>query len=301
MLFSSFVALGLASVAFATPSKRFDGLTVELSGPPDTVHSVSNLKFKAVVKNGGSEDVKIFKYSTILDDRLPTKSFSVTKDGKTVPFRGVKLQVNLDVLDDRAFTLIPAGGSVTVNHDVASLFDFSSVGAGTFSFQPIADFRLLGAKDEVKGVESFSKVQVASNNMVIKVSRDVSKRELPRLEKRADVTCTNTWKRNFIEDSYGVCSNGVIAYTVASTTNIYYCDLFFKEVSTITVCSTTTVAARNLRSGTTLHELTHAVANTDDISYGCSANKQLSEAQAVINADNYNCFASQVYKNTRCG
>ncbi|KAF5387655.1 hypothetical protein D9615_000776 [Tricholomella constricta] len=356
MLFSSFAALCLASTALAGPHKRFEGLTVELSGPPATVSSVENLKFKAVVKNGGTEAVKIFKYSTILDDKLPTRSFAITKDGKAVPFTGVKLSISLDALDDNAFTVIPAGDSVTVEHDVASLYDFASVGTGSFSFKPITNFRLLAADDEAKG--NFSKVEVNANDMVIKVTKDIAKRELPQVNKRAVDTCQEGWKKSFIDDSYmegkslagygasyinangantlfqsfwgnsttskvlsvldavanenssnrtlscvdsyGVCTGGVIAYTVVSTTNIYYCDLFFKQVSTIAVCSTTTVAARNLRSGTTLHELTHAVAGTEDISYGCSADQELSDAQAVMNADNYNCFASQVYRNTRC-
>ncbi|KAH6902838.1 Metalloprotease [Coprinopsis sp. MPI-PUGE-AT-0042] len=102
-------------------------------------------------------------------------------------------------------------------------------------------------------------------------------------------------------DPYGVCSGGVIAYTVIATTNIYFCSIFFSEVSLSALCSgSTTVAARNLRGGTTLHELTHAVSGTDDVTYGCAADQRLSAAQKAVNADNYNCFSTQVYKNTRC-
>ncbi|KAH8802020.1 hypothetical protein DL96DRAFT_1634838 [Flagelloscypha sp. PMI_526] len=52
--------------------------------------------------------------------------------------------------------------------------------------------------------------------------------------------------------------------------------------------SGTTVASRNVRAGTTLHELTHAVASTIDITYGCSADQALSAADQLNNADNYN-------------
>ncbi|KAK0447679.1 Metalloprotease [Armillaria borealis] len=102
------------------------------------------------------------------------------------------------------------------------------------------------------------------------------------------------------DDTYNVCDGNVIAYTVISTTNIYFCDTFFDEVTTTALCSGTTVAARNVRGGTTLHELTHAIANTDDITYGCSADQALSDSQSAINADNYNCFTTQVFQNEEC-
>lgn len=91
MHFSSLVALSLVSAVLAGPYKRFDGLTVELSGPTASVSSVDDLKFSAVVKNTGSEAVKILKYGTILDEKLPTRSFTVTKDGAAVPFTGIKV------------------------------------------------------------------------------------------------------------------------------------------------------------------------------------------------------------------
>ncbi|KAF7326176.1 Neutral protease 2 [Mycena kentingensis (nom. inval.)] len=101
-------------------------------------------------------------------------------------------------------------------------------------------------------------------------------------------------------DSFGVCDGNVIAYTVISTTNIYYCSIFFNEVPSTSLCSGTTVASRNVRGGTTLHELTHATSGTDDVIYGCANDQALSDANAVRNADNYNCFSTQVYANTVC-
>ena len=60
-------------------------------------------------------------------------------------------------------------------------------------------------------------------------------------------------------DTYGACSNGVIAYTVIATTNVYFCPIFFQEVPQTYLCTgQTSVASRNVRGGTVLHELTHA-------------------------------------------
>ncbi len=90
-MFTSLVVLGFAAATFASPFKRFDGLVVSLSGPATNVSSVDDLKFTASVANTGTDDVKIFKYGTILDDLLPTRSFTVTKDGEPVPFTGIKV------------------------------------------------------------------------------------------------------------------------------------------------------------------------------------------------------------------
>ncbi|KAJ6530985.1 hypothetical protein DFH09DRAFT_933958, partial [Mycena vulgaris] len=81
-------------------------------------------------------------------------------------------------------------------------------------------------------------------------------------------------------DSFGVCDGNVIAYTVISTNNIYCCSIFFNEGASTSLCSGTSVASCNIRGGTTLHELTHAVGNTDDIVYGCASDQALSDANS---------------------
>ncbi|KIM28816.1 hypothetical protein M408DRAFT_133737 [Serendipita vermifera MAFF 305830] len=105
-------------------------------------------------------------------------------------------------------------------------------------------------------------------------------------------------------DPYGGCTTGVLAYTLTSTTNIYYCPVFFTEVPLSYLCSgLSTVASRDTAGGTTLHELTHALANTEDYQYGCSTDRALaasSPSAAMGNADNYNCFATEVYVQTQC-
>ncbi|KAL1734684.1 Metalloprotease [Schizophyllum commune] len=101
-------------------------------------------------------------------------------------------------------------------------------------------------------------------------------------------------------DELGACSQGVIAYTVIATTNIYFCDIFYDEVETTQLCSGTTVDERNIRGGTTLHELTHALSDTEDVGYGCAADQELSDSEKISNADNFNCFSTQVYADTQC-
>ncbi|KAF9058180.1 Metalloprotease [Panaeolus papilionaceus] len=357
---SALVSLVLAASALATPLRRADTIKVAVT-PSAPTTSLDALKFTATVTNTGSETVKILKYGTILDEKLPTKSFEVTKDGASVPFTGIRLSVSLTDADDSAYTIIPAGESITVSHDISSLYDFSSLGEGKFTFAPKTDFLIKDTEHSAKTVEptSYAKVQVESHPVEVEITGDLSKRELKALESRATSVCSNSSRKSFIDasyseaktlarsgtswissrgsgdsvyrgyfgsntvsrvtgilnavanensssrtlsctDTYGACSNGVIAYTLISSTNIYFCSIFFNEVATSSLCSGTTVASRNVRGGTTLHELTHAVGGTDDVTYGCSADQALSDANKLANADNFNCFTTQVYQSSGC-
>jgi deuterolysin len=219
MYFLSAILLGLASSALASPTKRAEAIKVDVAGPTG-VNSISDLKITAKVTNTGSEAVKLLKYGTILDEKLPTKSFKVTKDGQVVPFTGVKvgsfhsfidfsqmlsmqcnlqLSVDLTQVDEAAFATIPAGETITVQHDVASLYDFASVGAGKFSFEPITTFQMHGVEDSVDAQRvGFAKVTTASSKYEVEVTGDLAKRELT-LNKRARDICTDSSKKSFID------------------------------------------------------------------------------------------------------
>ncbi|KAK7028941.1 hypothetical protein VNI00_014781 [Paramarasmius palmivorus] len=354
MRFSTTLAASLFSIALASPSpdKRADTLSVTVTGPStNAVDSVDGLTLTAEVTNNGAEAIKLLKYGTILDD-LPTRSFAVSKNGSTVPFTGVKLQVA--VSNDNAYKTIQPGETLSVTHNVASLFDFASSGLGVFSFQPNTNFHIVGQEQDQASLADFT---VSTQPIEVEITNNLVARN--SAFKRATPTCTDSAQLDFItasyeesrelatlaseyisdngasddlftayfgsnsasavldvvngvrnendsgrvlscEDELDVCDGNVIAYTVIATTDIYYCNIFFDEVDNQALCGGTTVNSRNIRGGTTLHELTHAVSDTDDVNYGCPTNQQLSTSQKLINADNYNCFATQVYADTQC-
>jgi len=333
-------------------------LTVSITS--SDVESITDLKVDATVSNTGTEAVKILKYGTVLDAKVPTRSFTLTKNDAEVPFIGAKISVqSLDQLTDAAWVTIPAGESVTVSHSIEKLYDFESAGTGAFTITPVTDFQLAGSDDAANASKETSKVSVpAVQSITVNVSADVARREVATHGKRSVVSCSNSSQASFISssyseakslatiaanyisstptgsiytayyktnsattvrsrftavasessssrtlsctDPYGVCDGNVIAYTVIATTNIYFCSIFYNEVTTSRLCSGTTVASRNIRGGTTLHELTHAISGTDDVTYGCSADQALSAANQLRNADNYNCFSTQVYASTQC-
>jgi deuterolysin len=91
MISASLIALAAAlSGAYATPYNRAETIAVDITSPGASIASVDGLKFTASVTNTGSESIKVLKYGTVLD-RSPTRSFTVTKDGATVDFQGVKV------------------------------------------------------------------------------------------------------------------------------------------------------------------------------------------------------------------
>ncbi|KAL0581490.1 hypothetical protein V5O48_000533 [Marasmius crinis-equi] len=351
MLFSVALAGAFATASLANPIKRADQLSVKVTGPSSgSIDSVDQLKFTAEITNNGAETVKVLKYGTILD-ALPTRSFTVTQNGTNIPFVGAKVSVALN--NDNAYTTIESGKTVTVSHDVASLFDFATAGPGTFTFTPISEFRVAGTEEKAAHPALLASLSSSAEAIEVEI-KDVGSKQV----KRAEPECSDSSKLSFIKSSYteskelasitadyitssgasdelytsyfgsastsqvagvfsgvagesgsrtlsctdpaNACDGNVIAYTIISTTDIYFCDIFFDEVPQSQLCGGTTPAARNIRGGTTLHELTHALSDTDDVTYGCSADQALPQSQKTINADNYNCFASEVYAATQC-
>jgi hypothetical protein len=82
----------------------------------------------------------------------------------------------------------------------------------------------------------------------------------------------------------------IIAYTYKGSTTIYLCPLYRQESDTKGPYS---------KLGTILHELTHAVAYTDDLEYGpaqCAALAAREPYRAIQNADNYRLFSEPLVK-----
>ncbi|KAL1666506.1 hypothetical protein EV122DRAFT_293410 [Schizophyllum commune] len=260
--------LGLASTAAAGPFRRSPTLSIDVSAP-ESVKSLNDLSVVATVTNTGSEAVKVLKAGSVLDDKLPTRSFFVKKGDSKVDFSGVKVTLAMDKLGEDNYVTIQPGSSVNATHDLSSLYNFEGAGEGDFSFEPVTWFQVPDiAANKVKSIGDFSK--------------DDDSRTL---------NCS---------DEANACEQGVIAYTIISTTNVYFCDIFYDEVETEQLCSGTTVDERNIRGGTVLHELTHALKGTEDVGYGCQENQQLSDSEKISNADNFNCFSTQVYSDTEC-
>ncbi|KAI5806230.1 Deuterolysin metalloprotease family-domain-containing protein [Geopyxis carbonaria] len=113
-----------------------------------------------------------------------------------------------------------------------------------------------------------------------------SARLRPRQAGTGDVTY-------YCEDPMNQCETDVLAYTMPSQSIIANCPIYYSELP----ADTDTCHAQDQWS-TSLHEMTHATAifspGTEDNGYGYQAATQLSQEQAVGNADTYALYAQAI-------
>lgn len=91
------------------------------------------------------------------------------------------------------------------------------------------------------------------------------------------------------------CGPDDFAYTHKGSHAIYYCKLFW--------LSTLTYPPYNSKVCTSIHELSHTIAHTNDLAYGVKQCKSLSNHHprlAIMNADDY-CYFSETLKPANCG
>jgi len=87
------------------------------------------------------------------------------------------------------------------------------------------------------------------------------------------------------------CEGGIAAYTIQATAGIYYCSDFYEQKALFGLCTGTPVDSLRIRGGTTLHEATILLSETDESAVGCSEARSLASSDpnaASQNADNYN-------------
>lgn len=109
-----------------------------------------NTAVRALIKNPGTEDLKLFKTGTFLDDSHVEK-VEVFKAEEKVPFDGIRLRVSTKNLEESAFQVIAAGESIETSFDIAVAHDLSSGGAfkvlteGAFAYANLNSTDIAGA------------------------------------------------------------------------------------------------------------------------------------------------------------
>ena len=225
---------------------------------------------------------------------------------------------------------------------VSALYDFSASGPGTFTFDPVSTFQVIGLEGNIITISDVASTDIAKTRSVSITITDVSKREL-NLKKSRQVDCNDEKKMFFIvvsvwesgwmaqaavsyiqnrgaddqvykdyfgnnptsnvisnfnriadtehdpgtmscSDSKHACFLGFAAYTVQPG-NIHYCKSFFDQLSLDTLCPAVDIA--NLRGGTTLRELAHALRIGVDLRIGCLDSQKLDDPDKFRNSGNY--------------
>ncbi|TFK99532.1 hypothetical protein BDV98DRAFT_510449 [Pterulicium gracile] len=330
--------LSLAAVVSTSHSDATSKLAVEITstkGP--IVHSVDDLILVSTVTNHGEHPIKVVKYGGIVDDRQ-TESFIVRRGDQDIRFTGIHLLLTYD--DEALYTSIAPGQSITTQHRVASSYDFQSVGAGEFTFIPIVrlspgeHIEPLDASSTitVTVTDNVSTPQLEKRAAVSACTTNTTRQEILTAayheskmlaaEASRHVTFnptgplfTSYFKNNVpttvstiftgvadeyvnarlisCADPFLMCrDNEVVAYTDVVTSNSYFCPKFFDQLPPHRLCSGSPVHEKNIRAAIVLHELTLVTS--------CSGARALSAPEQLVNGDNYNCFATEVYVRNNC-
>ncbi|KAL0959656.1 hypothetical protein HGRIS_011356 [Hohenbuehelia grisea] len=290
------------------------GLSVTISGP-SAVLSANDLRFNAVIKNDGEDDIKLLKYGTILDNELHTQSFIVRKEGRNVKFKGVKPQLSLPLATDEAFTVIPAHQYINLTHNIGHLFDLESYGGGNYTFEAVSSFQV--ARLDIRSGADV-RVEAQSNTVVTLVPG-----EHQGITEKLGVNngCPDAHKSRIVEASFDEAKAlAFLAMAIAHEPRFFsqvYISYFkqnnfqdvrqvyekimfgnrdaFSQPPTATLCSGTSADSTLTRGGSMLHE-----ASTLDAASGCPLSRALSSSISGSNADNYVCYALAGYSDLEC-
>jgi peptidyl-Lys metalloendopeptidase len=139
-MFSSSIRSALVTFALsAMAASAAPGLTLKVAGP-SSVSGVENLKVVTTLTNTGDETLKLINDPRGPLSTMPADTFKITDSaGKSPEFTGIKVKYALDVTaahgTDAAFTVLAPGESAQLTHNLASVYNFTSSGEGSYHFE----------------------------------------------------------------------------------------------------------------------------------------------------------------------
>ncbi|KAF2244174.1 metallo proteinase [Trematosphaeria pertusa] len=233
MKFLALAALAsLASSISIELSKRESPLDVKLE-------MTGNTELKASVTNTGSEDLKVLKTGSFLDETAVEK-VEVFQGSSKVAFEGIKLRISTTNIPEEAFQVIAAGQTVETSFDVAQMHDLTAGGA----FDIVSSGTLSYAKadsTELTGVVSYS-----SNTISASVNgAEAAKVRRAFLEKRSYVSsdCTGS-RRTATVNAMSNCRSLALAASSAAGSNNAKLQEYFKSTTSSTRSTVQTVFNR---------------------------------------------------------
>jgi deuterolysin len=135
---------------------------------------------------------------------------------------------------------------------VAALYDFETLGLGSYTFEPITTFQVADSQDA-----SLNKFKLSAADIAVEVKSDVARREIPTpttKDKRSTVSCSNASQSSFIAASYteGKALASIAASYISTNGANSLFTSYFKTTSTSTVRTKFTNVANENTSSRTL-------------------------------------------------
>jgi peptidyl-Lys metalloendopeptidase len=132
---SALFTLALSALAVSAAP----GLKLKVDGAK-SVKNVENLKVVATLTNTGDVTLKLLNDPRTVLNTMPADTFKITDAaGKSPEFTGIKVKYAPEAIaangPDAAFTVLAPGESTQLTHNLASVYNFTSSGEGSYHFE----------------------------------------------------------------------------------------------------------------------------------------------------------------------
>ncbi|TFK98814.1 hypothetical protein BDV98DRAFT_657759 [Pterulicium gracile] len=189
-----------AALAFASTVAAAPGLRISVSAPA-SVNGVQDLKLSTTLTNTGDEILRVLNDPESILDDLDTDTFSITSSSGSHPsFTGAVTKYSPEAAAaDGGFTILNVGESITVEHDLASTYDFTDAGADDYTFVPHNRFQIVKDDGSIEDLVADFEETTAKVEGVLAVERRA-------IEKRAEFPGCTAARSSLITTAYGVAA-----------------------------------------------------------------------------------------------
>ncbi|GAB1517941.1 hypothetical protein RhiTH_000997 [Rhizoctonia solani] len=311
-------ATALISAAFLGVSAG-PGLSLSII-TPDSVSDVENLSVTAIVKNTGTETLKLLKDPRGVLSTAKTHTFNVANEKGSPEFTGlfVKYSPETAIKANNAanFAVLEPGQSFEITHSLAGVYNFTSTGPGQFKIDASDVFQYVDAAGKLATIKasSESKRFGISGNLVSSQAMTAANNYVSGANTYlASVTSTaskpryTTWfgtynanRLSTVRSHFSLIGTDASSttYDCSTCTMNAYAYVYANQPGRVYLCSAfwnAPLTGTDSKAGTIVHEQSHFTVNggTDDYVYGQSGAKSLAisnPAQAIMNADNHEYF-----------
>ncbi|KAM5535100.1 hypothetical protein V8D89_011186 [Ganoderma adspersum] len=150
--------VALVGTASAVTVAAAPGLSLKVTGPA-AVDGVENLQIVTAVTNTGDETLRLLNDPNGVLNPLPADTFTITSpDGARPSFTGVRVKYSpsqaAKSTDPAAFTVLEPGASVSIAHDIASAYNFTTTGHREYTIKAPNSFYAVDANNAVSLVSA---------------------------------------------------------------------------------------------------------------------------------------------------
>ncbi|KAF8633580.1 hypothetical protein AX15_001373 [Amanita polypyramis BW_CC] len=208
---SSLITVVLSSIAASAVDS---GLVLKVTGPT-SVTTVGDLRLSTFLTNTGDRPVKLINDPSGPLSSLPTQKFDVTDAFGAGPgFNGIRIKYSIQkAVESGAITTLEPGQTISVVHDLSSVYNFTFPGQGKYNFQPRTELYVVdAATTDIKTVQA----QILSTHSVnITGVLSIARETATSLVKR-NVGCTDEQNALIAEASYEAAAyvNDTVAYFI---------------------------------------------------------------------------------------